>query len=58
MKRVLLASALATMALAANAQAQEVLRSSNGFKVISKNLTASNKNILFHWQGVFKQDCR
>ena len=51
MKRVLLASALATMALAASAQAQEVLRSSNGFDVIPKNLTASGKNVLYSSSG-------
>lgn len=51
MKRVLLASALATMALAANAQALEVLRSSKGFNVISKNLTTSGKNILYSSSG-------
>lgn len=51
MKRALIASALATMALAASAQAQEVLRSSNGFDVIPKNLTASGKNVLYSSSG-------
>lgn len=58
MKRALIASALATMALAANAQAQEVLRSSGGFDVIPKNLTASGKNVLYSTSGDSKSDVK
>lgn len=47
MKRVLFASVFAAIALAANAQTQEVLRSHNGFDVVPKALTVSGDDILY-----------